>query len=94
MDKRTITLKIADHSYAVTIDAAEESQARECAEFLTEEIERQHLTNGRPFDEVLIFFALNALRQNQKLQQKLADCKEEAAELSGQIREYLNRNAE
>lgn len=94
MDKRTITLKIADHSYAVTINAAEESATRECAEFLTKEIEKQHLAKGRPFDEVLIFFALNALMQNYKLQEQLKNCGNEAAELSRSIREYLDRNAE
>ena len=90
MDKqRTITIKIADHAYPVTIPAEEESATRECAEFLQKVVAEEYISKGRPFDDVLIFFALNVLRHNQILLKRLSTYEMEAAEWSRELKEYI-----
>lgn len=92
MGKRTINIKIAGKSYPVEIEPQEESLIRESVDVLKAVVDQEYGARSRNLDDVLIFFAINSIRENLLLKQQLASFKDEAADLSDHIKAYLASN--
>lgn len=93
MGKRTINIKIADRVYPVEIQPEDESLIRESVDVLKAALDKEYGARTRNLEDVLIFFAINSVRENLLLKKELASVKEEASDLSGHLKAYLaNKN--